>query len=82
MKWLIGAAILAGLYGLHRLALWLEKKGWLYYLHKKPSLDSLGIAALELQRMAEPGKRYVLEARQQEKVQEEDEGGPKEAGEE
>jgi hypothetical protein len=29
-------AVIPGLYGLHRLCLWLEMRGWLYYRNKKP----------------------------------------------
>jgi hypothetical protein len=34
---LIVASGLATLYGLSRLGLWLEKRGWLFYKHKKPT---------------------------------------------
>jgi hypothetical protein len=73
---------LAGLYGLHRLALWLESRGWLYYMHKKASPDSLGNAMLSLQQIVQPGAKHVLEVRREHRVQREDAGGPDEAGKE
>ena len=37
MGWIAAVSALVALYGLHRLALWLEARGWLYYIHKKPA---------------------------------------------
>jgi hypothetical protein len=81
MKWLFIAGLLVALYGLHRLALWLEKKGWIYYMNKKASLNSLGTALLELQQMAQPEKGHLLEAKRKRQVQQECQGDPKEPGE-
>ena len=45
--WSIGAwcliiiSGLAALFGLHRLALRLEQRGWLFYKHKKPSSSAV-----------------------------------------
>jgi hypothetical protein len=59
MVWGIGAiALLAGLYGLHRLALWLEDRGLLYYLRRKPK-GGIGPAFLAMQRAVEPGIVHV-----------------------
>lgn len=80
MKWLVILGVLAGLYGLHRLCLWLQERGWLYHVHKKPSLVSLGRVALELQQMTQPEKRYLLEVRQKQQVERDDRGGPDKAG--
>jgi hypothetical protein len=53
----------AALYGLHRLALWLEDRGSLYYRHKKP--ESCPAAMwVGLQQFVEPGVRHVREVRQ------------------
>ena len=78
MVWLLGT--LVGLYCLHRLALWLESRGWLYYRHKKASPNSLGDALLALQQIVQPGAKHVLEVRQRRRVQREDAGGPGNAG--
>jgi hypothetical protein len=57
----LGAA--AALYGLHRLALWLEDRGWLYYRRKKPQ-SSAAALWVGLQQFIEPGVRHVREVRQ------------------
>jgi len=53
----------AALYGLHRLALRLERQGHLYYIHSKPSGSALGNAVLSVQSILEPGKKIVVEER-------------------
>jgi hypothetical protein len=68
-----------GMYVLHRLALWAEERGWIYYLKKKARPDTLGNAFLELQSMVQPEKKYAIEARQ-EKAEREDQCGPDAAG--
>jgi hypothetical protein len=65
---LLALAILAGLYGLDRLALWAERRGWLYWRKMKPTGNALGAMTLELQRIFESGKAtHVLEAQRQSK---------------
>jgi hypothetical protein len=73
-------AVAAVLYGSHRLALWAEDRGWIYYLRRKPSSSSLGNAFLEVQSLVEPEKRQLVEARKAEEVEEDDQGDPPEAG--
>ncbi len=63
------AVAIALLYGLHRLALWMEARGWIYYVKKKASPNALGSAALELQQMVKPAAKHVLEARRQRRVE-------------
>ncbi|HVP00123.1 MAG TPA: hypothetical protein VMT15_18760 [Bryobacteraceae bacterium] len=58
-------AALLGLYGLHRLARWMEDKGWIYYQTKRAHPDAMGAAALELQRLVNPGAKHVLEITRQ-----------------
>ena len=73
----LGALALgAALYGLHRLALRLERKGHLYYIHSKPSSSALGNAALAVQSILEPGKRHVVEERQAERSERRESGDP------
>ena len=71
-------ALAAGvaIYGLHRLALRLERKGQLYYIHSKPSGSALGNAALAVQSILEPDKRYVVEERQAERSERRESGDP------
>jgi hypothetical protein len=54
--------LVLGIWLAHRLALWLESKGWLYYRHRHASRSALGKAFLEVQQLVDPGKQLVLEA--------------------
>jgi hypothetical protein len=63
------------LYGLHRLGLWLEEQGYIYYWHKKPK-GSAGGSFVALQRMIEPRAEYVIQVtRTEHKVGEEKPSG-------
>jgi hypothetical protein len=58
------AAIVAGLVGLyllHRLALYLEARGYLYYRHRKPTPGGVP-PFLPLQSIVEPQVEHLLEA--------------------
>ncbi len=70
------AGIVALLYGLHRLALWMEAKGWIYYARKKASPNALGNAFLELQQIVNPKTKHVLEVRRSQQVEQECRGEP------
>ena len=48
------------LYGFHRLGLWMEEQGYLYYLHKKPKGSAAG-SFVALQKMIEPRAEYVIQ---------------------
>jgi hypothetical protein len=54
---------LGALYGLHRLALWMEDRGYIYYLHETPKSSSLG-SLIAFQRAIEPCAHYVVQADQ------------------
>ena len=69
MTWAIIAAVCAGLYGLHRLALWAEGRGWIYYLRRRASADALGNAFLNLQKIVEPQAGHVVEVRRRERAE-------------
>lgn len=58
-----GLGVVAGLYCLHRIGLWAERRGWIYYRKKHGGSGALGNALLEMQTIIEPTKRYVLEER-------------------
>jgi hypothetical protein len=61
---LLCSAILVGLYLLDRMALWAERRGWIYHRKVKPTGNSLGATALELQNIFESGKAtHVIEAK-------------------
>lgn len=68
--------VVVGTYLLHRVALRMEAKGWIYYQKKRGSSGALSSAALELQSMLEPSKRYVLEERRREDIEEPASGDP------
>jgi hypothetical protein len=62
---------LAALFGLHRLALWLEKRGWLFYKHKKPS-SSAASCFVALQQVLEPPIQHVLHVKDEKRHQAEE----------
>ncbi len=66
---------------LDRLALWAERRGWIYYRHRKPSGSTLGSAFLEVQSLLEPNKRHVAEVQRQEPTQQDEQGDPPAEGE-
>jgi hypothetical protein len=59
---ILGAA--AAIYGLHRLGLRLEERGWIYYWHKKPSGSAAG-AFVAMQKAIEPRVQYVLQVEEE-----------------
>ena len=70
---LIGTAVL--LYSLHRLGLWMDRKGWLYYRTSSSSGSgsaALGSALQSVQSIYEPQVRYELESRQEQIEQDEE----------
>jgi hypothetical protein len=58
-------AVTAGGYAVHRLCLWLEGRGWLYYIHRKPS-GSPASAFVALQKVLEPPSQHVQQVKAQE----------------
>jgi hypothetical protein len=69
-------AALGGLYTLHRLAVWAEGRGFIYYRRGRGSSGSLGSGLLEVQAIFEPSKRYVIEERARDEAESDDEGDP------
>jgi hypothetical protein len=61
----------AALYGLHRLCLWLEERGHLYYKHKKPSGG--GGWAGALQEFIEPHAQHVIQVKEEKRRHAEEE---------
>jgi hypothetical protein len=63
--WVLLIALgLGALYGLHRLGLWMEERGYIYYLHKKPKGGSAIGSLVAFQRAIEPRAEYVIQAKQ------------------
>lgn len=77
MKILVWLVILSvGLYLLHRLALWAEARGYIYYVNKEPSRSSLGNAFLEAQALIEPDKRALVQVSCEERSEQAESGAP------
>jgi hypothetical protein len=68
----------AALYGFHRLCLWLEKRGWLYYKHKKPT-SSPASSFVALQQFLEPPTQHVLHVKEEKRHQAVEEAGQADA---
>lgn len=66
MKILIILGLILGVYLLHRLCLWLEKNGHLYYLNKKPERGLIGSAMEEINGILHPGVRQTIEMKRNE----------------
>lgn len=61
MKWLvIAGAVVAFLFALHRLALWADKRGWVYY-KTKPKFRGSSLGLLES--VYNPAMEHVVEER-------------------
>lgn len=73
LYWVLGA--LGGVYGLHRLGLWAERRGLIYYRSAGRG-GGAGNALLELQAILEPGQRHHIEEREQEHEENDESGGP------
>jgi hypothetical protein len=56
---------LAALYGLHRLGLWMERRGWIYYRHRSPRGGGSGGGFVALQEILEPPARHVFHITEQ-----------------
>jgi hypothetical protein len=59
------------LYGLHRLAIWAEDRGWLYY-RKRGGTWRGTAAAQELQALLHPSSRHVVEEGQRQELTRQD----------
>ncbi len=70
--WLL---LLPGLYALHRLGLWMEAKGWIYYRKAKGGGAMAGILQ-DLEQHVRPQIRHVKEAKQEQPGEEDPGGGP------
>jgi len=72
LLWLVLLGV--ALFALHHFALWAERRGWIYYKHRKASPGSVGSAFLQIQSLLEPGKKHIVESRLKD-VEEEDQSG-------
>ena len=53
----IVVVVVAALYGLHRLALFAESRGWVYYRTRPPRVRTLGL----LEELVDPSVEYRME---------------------
>jgi len=77
MWWLLWVSLAAAaLYGLHRLALWAEGRGWVYYRTHRAPVGSAGMAMLEVTSILDPAAEYVIEETRDSRARaEQDESG-------
>jgi hypothetical protein len=77
MWWLLWVGLAAvGLYGLHRLALWAEARGWIYYRTNRMPPGPAGLAMMEAASIVHPSVEHVVEEVRSEQAQaEQDESG-------
>jgi hypothetical protein len=61
---LIALAVIALLYGLHRIAIYAEHRGWLYYRTRPPRMRSLGL----LEELSDPSVEYRIEEQASEAI--------------
>jgi len=74
---IIVGLLLAALYLLHRLARWMEERGWIYYTRKKPDPASIGTAFLELHQIVQPEKKHILNVKRESRLEQKGEADPK-----
>ena len=73
--WSVAAIVV--LYILHRVALWLEREGWIRYIHNPPSAgEGTGAAFGELQQIFEPQTRHVYELKEEKRPRRDADGEP------
>jgi hypothetical protein len=68
------------LWALHRLGLWLERRGWLFYRDRKPSSSAVGSAFLNIESFVRPTARHEIEAHQEQVVRDDESGDPPDPG--
>ena len=73
---LLAALALCVLYCLHRLGLWAERRGWIYYRDKHGGSGTLSNAFLEVHSFFDPSKRYVLEEKTRDESEAQESGNP------
>jgi hypothetical protein len=68
-KWLsiclVIIAVTAGLAALDQLALWMERRGWIYWRKVKPKGGGIAAGLTAFHELVEPQVRQVIEERQE-----------------
>jgi hypothetical protein len=62
------------LFLLHRIALWMESKGWIYWTRSSGVSTRAGNAMLEVQKILEPPKSHILELKRDTRPSRDDQG--------
>jgi GrpB-like predicted nucleotidyltransferase (UPF0157 family) len=70
LMWIAAAA--TALYALHRLALWLERRGWLYYVNSREHFGGRGSLLVGVASVVDPTVRHLIEAQRSFEVVEEE----------
>ena len=68
------------IYAVHRLLVWMERRGWIYYRRRRGTSAALGNALLNVQSFYQPSVKEVLEARLEEPTEAAESGDKPEAG--
>jgi hypothetical protein len=69
----------ATLYGLHKLCLWLESRGHLYYKHRRSSSSVAG-AFVAMQHALEPQTQYIIEVADEKRHHSDEEAAGEDTG--
>ena len=75
--WVIGVS--SALYAVHRAALWMERRGWIYYRDTRASSSNASNAFMQVQALFEPRAEHVVEGRSSDRLrsaEDADPGGP------
>ncbi len=74
--WLVAAVCGAAvLYGLHRLARWMERRGWIYYTKARGGV-MIGNALQQLQVPFDPALQHTIEVQVEKEREQNDQGDP------
>jgi GrpB-like predicted nucleotidyltransferase (UPF0157 family) len=68
--WIVAA--LGTLYALHRLALWMERRGWLYYVNSRARFGGRGSLLIGVAAAVDPTVRHLVEAQRAFEIVEEE----------
>lgn len=74
------AAAPVGIYGLHRLLLWMERKRWIFYWRKRSSVGAGGNILMRVSAFYDPSIQHTIEVLHHEEIEEQIAGDPLEPG--
>lgn len=72
--WVIGIAV--ALFAIDQLALWAERKGWIYWRKTKRRGSAMSDVLTGLDAVTNPAAQHVADAKQAKKLEERDNGDP------